>query len=1175
MEFVRRNVNGNTGASSTSGSSGGIITSGGSGTLETHTIFGQPFNGTNDVRGDLSDVDTISANSDIITDGDLVIRGKDEDSVYTDQNLAISKDIGKTDFTGGEKYTFDADVEAPKFIGDVEADSVEATVVCSTDVNCEEVDTYQLLSQYGNITNFISTDASIQNLTITGAAHFFSLMIDEIKSVGGQVILSPANATIDKVKVTDTGNYKCYFKSNIVGKRISNNFAANDLVVCQTFNGAEGTSYDVSNKFYWRCATSCGSEIVNNEEYHYVILSGSDCAEGSGIPEEGDNIVALGNKNTKARQNAVVISAYNSDFLDSGIKAPSIVQYAGINDYTLSTHRLNVISNGLNQFIGDFKITTGEAVTDLIDNLKYNRLILDKASAVVGSDDVLRVEVSGNVIPVSDAQYSVEIQNNEGFGISILVQDNQFSYSNQSYQTQYSESEEPITYFSVLIRQDGTIIEKVNIPVIFEAGATLQVVDDAITATVTDLSGDISRVEQKADSITSVVNNMKVGGKNLLDDSAFTTYSDASDTTWLEKGATSSKTYGYMNQLGIHAISKPINVTANGYLNIAEQNLVYKLLPDTEYTLSFYAKGTNGSSSYTQGGVRYLYRYKGRVTVYVYPDVVAEVSNNMKTFTTNSNWKRYSYTFKTKSDLDTSGTYIILFRLISDETLTSNGTVTYYSNTYVCMPKLEEGNMATAWDASEDDVKSLITQTAESIEAKIVSEDQVQSIISQNKDSIKAEVFDDMNNATGIDVTTGNITLNAEKTTIKGNLNITDTQNGITVYETATYNGNSTLIPRINLQPKQISDISELAEDTYDFFTKSISESNNASWSLDFGYKEIQCQKDDTVALDNFTLIELRSNSSGTLNPPYSSTCKILVNLYLGTTLYETKEFTLDKMDNYGRYKGTSQTSFSIPTDGTYKFTFASVFSQSATSGYPNMSASLSVRIQKAKRAITYIGTDGMYCHSGANKYLYVNEKETIIQHGFNGIKWDNADRNGNKNMMVAAAITGSIPNYKPVWYPFYNYTPVFIPTDFQMTKIVNDGNSYSRYAYTIDPFKDNGICYLENGAYDSNGNAQETWVILPNSIVTGDSGNGYRLPYGYTVQVINGGFGNSSFNAYVTANATQSHQVVFIDGHRDKNWKVSLNGNVHWETFVYMGSYYSDDCGENQDIWMTLQNGQ
>jgi len=39
------------------------------------------------------------------------------------------------------------------------------------------------------------------------------------------------------------------------------------------------------------------------------------------------------------------------------------------------------------------------------------------------------------------------------------------------------------------------------------------------------------------------------------------------------------------------------------------------------------------------------------------------------------------------------------------------------------MPKLEEGNMATAWDTSESDVKSIITQTANRIESKIVTED--------------------------------------------------------------------------------------------------------------------------------------------------------------------------------------------------------------------------------------------------------------------------------------------------------------------------------------------------------------------------------------------------------------------------------------------------------------------
>ena len=92
------------------------------------------------------------------------------------------------------------------------------------------------------------------------------------------------------------------------------------------------------------------------------------------------------------------------------------------------------------------------------------------------------------------------------------------------------------------------------------------------------------------------------------------------------------------------------------------------------------------------------------------------------------------------------------------------------------------------------------------------------------------------------------------------------------------------------------------------------------------------------------------------------------------------------------------------------------------------MSALASSRVQKASRAITYVGTDGMYCHSGANKYLYVNEKQTIIQHGFNGIKWDNSDVNGNRAMMVVTGVTGSIPNVKPVWFPFYNYTPTFIP---------------------------------------------------------------------------------------------------------------------------------------------------
>lgn len=52
-------------------------------------------------------------------------------------------------------------------------------------------------------------------------------MIDEIKSVGGQIILTPANATIDKV-VTVNGNFKCYWKATDGEKKIYNQFAKDD-----------------------------------------------------------------------------------------------------------------------------------------------------------------------------------------------------------------------------------------------------------------------------------------------------------------------------------------------------------------------------------------------------------------------------------------------------------------------------------------------------------------------------------------------------------------------------------------------------------------------------------------------------------------------------------------------------------------------------------------------------------------------------------------------------------------------------------------------------------------------------------------------------------------------------------------------------------------------------------
>ena len=230
-----------------------------------------------------------------------------------------------------------------------------------------------LYADAAEIARLLAGEISVDKLTAK-VAHFFELSIDEIKSVGGQIILTPANAEIDRVETLSNGDYKCYFKATDGERKISQQFAAGDQVVCATFDAATGTSYNVSNKYYWRLVTAVSSGVVqiDGDDYHYIVMSGTDKdSDSTGIPEAGDKIAQLGSRSSADRQSAIILSAYNGEFLDKGIQAPSMVQYSGINDYNLSTHRMNVISRGLNSFKGQFSIVANGTETDIntaIDN---------------------------------------------------------------------------------------------------------------------------------------------------------------------------------------------------------------------------------------------------------------------------------------------------------------------------------------------------------------------------------------------------------------------------------------------------------------------------------------------------------------------------------------------------------------------------------------------------------------------------------------------------------------------------------------------------------------------------------------------------------------------------------------------------------------------------------------
>lgn len=184
----------------------------------------------------------------------------------------------------------------------------------------------------------------VDRLLVRKAAEFVRLVIRELQSVGGEIVLSPAAMKISKVDFLRKGTllpeygtaplrydvYRCSFLTKRGDEEITNPFAVNDLVRCQTFNIKEGTTANAKNKYYWRRVTAVGTDYID-----ILALSGGNY--GDSQPEVGDELVQMGNTTDVARQSVLYLSAYGSD-------SPSIKLYKGVNDYTLDGKEIFVVS---------------------------------------------------------------------------------------------------------------------------------------------------------------------------------------------------------------------------------------------------------------------------------------------------------------------------------------------------------------------------------------------------------------------------------------------------------------------------------------------------------------------------------------------------------------------------------------------------------------------------------------------------------------------------------------------------------------------------------------------------------------------------------------------------------------------------------------------------------------
>ena len=374
-------------------------------------------------------------------------------------------------------------------------------------IKTNQFETQTLQAVSGYIQSLMSEEITTEYLEVTKAAHFFKLVIDEIKAVGGRLIITPASAEIHHVEEL-SDRFRCYFKASDGKKQIYQEFENNDQIICQTFNAAVGTSYDVSNTYYWRlCVGASNSTVtIDGDDFFYVDLSKTDKDKFSvSIPKQGDNIVQLGNRTKEDRQAAIIISAYNDGYLDPEIKAPSLVQYQGINDYSLKNHRLNVISKGLNQFKGAYLNNAGKNLDTKIDDLSTT--VTDKTSDITQTIDGIKTRVSNTETSISTVSKKVD-DNKTATDKAIANTNSTVTTLTQTVKNNYSTLDQKADSISSRVSANTNSITTVSKKVDDNKTATDTAIantNNTITALTQTVKNNYSTLDQKADGIKATV----------------------------------------------------------------------------------------------------------------------------------------------------------------------------------------------------------------------------------------------------------------------------------------------------------------------------------------------------------------------------------------------------------------------------------------------------------------------------------------------------------------------------------------------------------------------------------------------------------------------------------------------------------------------------------------------
>lgn len=576
----------------------------------------------------------------------------------------------------------------------------------------------------------------IDRMLVRKVATFVELLIQELKHVGGQIILSPASMKCARVE--DMGDYyRCYFENTDGDRTISQQFVTGDQARCQTFNIKEGVNENVSNTYYWRLVVGTGDD--------YIDLSKADCDAGSTVPQAGDEIVQLGNRTDATRQGAIVLAAYGDD-------SPSIKLYKGINSYSLAgKEQISLSPQAVNIIADSLKFSTGENVKDELDTAKEDaaQAATDAAGAKQDAQDAKdRLDDwadDGVISPTEKQGLKDEIARIKGDYDEINAGYSKYGLGTPStYNSAYN------SYLSVLTTLSASSPEVITIPSYFAsrqstyytqrtnalnaiAQAAKDYVDglgDTVTETVMEAvdgkitlavktetsgikdeilqeteskiqvlreevslySGRITTVEKDLDTaegkISSLETRVNSAELKITPDAIVSTVSSnlIIGGRNLLIGSSSGKGWRYGSyEDGVFIQTA---TTSERYIS-SQMNIHFE--PLTEYVISFDYK----SDRMKYGEVYFL-------------DFNSSTVFGYTMFSNSSDWVHFEATITTK-DAETDVGYI---------RIDNNGATSGTSTLWVRNVKLEEGNIPTAWTPAPEDnptateIASQMVQTA-------------------------------------------------------------------------------------------------------------------------------------------------------------------------------------------------------------------------------------------------------------------------------------------------------------------------------------------------------------------------------------------------------------------------------------------------------------------------------